>query len=458
MSLRWVALLCAMLVGVSSAIAHVGGHGDGALRTWQVGSRHVHGSFHSVRNNDVVIEDAKGRLRVVDMEALSPTDQVYVQTRIAHVASMREPILRHNVAPQAIVPVEVAPPTPTFYVIHLPSIGLTGCAVLLAILLAALAVNHAADAGRLRTVLASLFMLVIVGVQAPSIEASLSAVLAGTDPTVIDATFAPFKPRVATRWDATYFYVEHDGMPMDMPAMKGITAWQQQVPIPQNYRGTNAWSIPLNPVPSNNPVSLDTALHTGAVAIAVNGLPIFNPENNRGEFSYDIGELDAFGGHCGRADDYHYHIAPVHLIALLGNASPIAWALDGYPLYGYAEPDGSDMQKLDANLGHDWNGSYHYHAIKTRPYMIASMRGQITIDRDQVIPQSRATPARPFLQALQGAEITDLHQCDSNHYALKYTVKGSVYWMNYRWTSANAYTYVAVAPDGTRTSTTYQRK
>lgn len=44
------------------------------------------------------------------------------------------------------------------------------------------------------------------------------------------------------------------------------------------------------------------------------------------------------GGHCGRADDYHYHIAPVQLEKQVGKGMPIAYALDGYPIYCYTEP------------------------------------------------------------------------------------------------------------------------
>lgn len=279
-----------------------------------------------------------------------------------------------------------------------------------------------------------------------------------TDPTAIDATFAAFKPHVSTRWDDTWFYVENDGMPTTMPPMVGITAWQQQVPIPQYYTGTNAWQIPLKPTPAANPIALDTALHTGAVAIAVNGLPIFNPENNRGEFSQDIGELDAFGGHCGRADDYHYHIAPVHLNSVVGYKQPIAWALDGYPVYGSKEPDETSMLQLDANLGHEWNGSYHYHAIDTKPYLIARMRGQVTIQNDQVMPQARTKGVRPFLQPLNGAKITEFHQCDTSHYALKYEVNGEPRWVNYRWSSTGLYTYIFIDGNGDRRTETYQRK
>lgn len=454
----YVVLLVVVALGSVASSAHVGGHGSGQLRTWRWnddGSHHIHGSFHSVRGNVVMIEDAKGHLNAIPIEMLSEADRALVTAKVYMIAGLRDPIHLQPTVSQDVVGqsnqehVEV---------VHLVAAGCVLFVVLGTALLASSVLRRLPKASPLRTGLATAILMLSVMALTPSMEAGLASAMVGTDPTVIDASFAPFKPRVTTRWDATYFYVEHDGMPMDMPAMKGITAWQQQVPIPQNYRGTNAWSIPLVPVPAAKPVSLDTALHTGAVALAVNGLPIFNPENNRGEFSYDIGELDAYGGHCGRADDYHYHLAPTHLTERLGPAVPIAWALDGYPLYGYVEPDGTPVQTLDANLGHEWNGAYHYHAIKTRPYMIASMRGVITIDRDQVVPQSRATPARPFLQALRGAVITDLHACDTNHYALKYTVESNVYWVNYRWTSTGAFTYVVVGPDGSRAVSNYQRK
>lgn len=452
-----VLLVVIALVSVVSS-AHVGGHGSGQLRTWSWkdgGVHHIHGSFHSVRDHVVMIEDAKGHLRAIPNKMLSEADRDLVRAKVERITALRDPIHQQPSVPQHVVGQNNQE---QIEVVHIVATGCVLFVVLGTALLASSVLRRLPKARPMRTSLVTAMLMLSVMALAPSMEAGLSAVMVGTDPTVIDASFAPFKPRVATRWDATYFYVEHDGMPMDMPAMKGITAWQQQVPIPQNYRGTNAWSIPLVAVPAAKPVSLDTALHTGAVALAVNGLPIFNPENNRGEFSYDIGELDAFGGHCGRADDYHYHLAPTHLTERLGPAVPIAWALDGYPLFGYLEPDGTTVQSLDANLGHEWNGTYHYHATQTRPYMIASMRGVITIDRDQVVPQSRATPARPFLQALRGAAITDLHACDTNHYALKYTVDNNVYWMNYRWTSNGAFTYVTVGPDGSRTISTYQRK
>ena len=108
-----------------------------------------------------------------------------------------------------------------------------------------------------------------------------AATLFGTDPAYIDSAFIPFKPDVNTRWDNTYFYVESKGIPSH-PMMSGITSWQQQVPIPQCYIGANAWSIPLNPVLAATPVPVN-AQHflRGAIAVAANGVAIFNPYTNQ---------------------------------------------------------------------------------------------------------------------------------------------------------------------------------
>ena len=55
---------------------------------------------------------------------------------------------------------------------------------------------------------------------------------------------------VQTRWNERFFFVESRGIP-DHRMMVGITAWQQQVPLPQPYAGENAWQIPLYPCAAN---------------------------------------------------------------------------------------------------------------------------------------------------------------------------------------------------------------
>ena len=132
--------------------------------------------------------------------------------------------------------------------------------------------------------------------------------------------FDEFAETVSVFVDNDYWLVESNGMPSHN-MMVGITSWQQQVPVSQPYLGANAWKIPRTPVLADVPVSARTGLFRGAIAIAVNGVPIFNALNNRGDDAFLAGELDEWGGHAGRADDYHYHVAPLHLQSLVGISS-----------------------------------------------------------------------------------------------------------------------------------------
>lgn len=238
------------------------------------------------------------------------------------------------------------------------------------------------------------------------------------------AAFEKFAPAVNVRWDQKFLFVESNGMPAHK-LMVGITAWQQQVPLPQNYKGANAWQIPLSPIPAKEVISIKNRFLRGAIALAANGIPIFNPQNNRGEISAEIGELDEWGGHCGRGDDYHYHAAPLHLQSVLGKGLPVAYALDGYPIYGLTEPDGSQPGGLDAFNGHTTAAlGYHYHASTKYPYVNGGFHGEV-IERDgQVEPQPRAQPVRPSLPALRGAKITGFEVSGANGYNLVYEVNG----------------------------------
>ena len=250
--------------------------------------------------------------------------------------------------------------------------------------------------------------------------------------------FAPFAPKVSTRWDDQFFYVESDGLP-DHRLMVGITAWQQQVPLPQAYTGENAWRFPLNPRPAALPLSAKTHFFRGAIALAANGVPIFNPIKNDGRTdTFLAGELDEFGGHAGRADDYHYHIAPLHLQAQVGASRPVAYALDGYPIYGLAEPDGKPPADLDSFNGHSTAAlGYHYHASRTYPYLNGGFRGEVNEREGQVDPQPRAKPVRPAQKPLRGATITEFTRPAPERFELKYRVDGETRVLRY-----------AIKPDG----------
>ena len=278
---------------------------------------------------------------------------------------------------------------------------------------------------------------------------------------MIATSFQAFAKNVNVRWDDTYLYVEAKGLP-DHPLMTGIKSWQQQVPIPQNYLGANAWRIPLKPVPAKEPMSAKTHFMRGAIALAANGVPIFNALNNRGDDAKTAGELDNFGGHCGRADDYHYHDAPVFLEKELGKGKPIAVALDGYPLYGYAEPDGTAVGKLDAFGGHETKAlGYHYHAQKKYPYINGGFHGEVKEVDGQVDPQPSATNVRReddnFSQsALKGAMIKDfVVSPDGKSYALNYALNGKALSVKFSQNENKSWTFVYAKANGTTATETY---
>ena len=269
----------------------------------------------------------------------------------------------------------------------------------------------------------------------------------------IAASFKPFEEVATVRWDEEYIYVESNGMP-DHKMMVGITAWQQQVPLPQNYTGNNAWRIPLHPVPAKNPLSAKDNFFRGAIALAVNGIPIFNPIKNDGRTDTLLaGELDEFGGHCGRADDYHYHIPPAHLEKIVGEGKPLAWALDGYPILGFQEKGDADYSPLDKWNGHkDKDGNYHYHSTTNYPYLNGGFYGEV-VDRDgQVDPQPRAEPLRPALSPMRDAKITDFVETKSGSYRLTYDVRGRKGTVSYTLSSNGSAAFEFVSPDGSRTT------
>jgi phosphatidylethanolamine-binding protein (PEBP) family uncharacterized protein len=280
---------------------------------------------------------------------------------------------------------------------------------------------------------------------------------AGQDGSTIDAAFAPLEKlgSVATRRDDRWFYVESNGVP-DHPLMVGIRSWQQQVPLPQPYTGRNAWQIPLHPVRAATPALTKNRFLRGAIAVAVNGIPIFNPLNNRGEDALAIGELDDYGGHCGRADDYHYHVAPVHLEKVVGKGRPIAYALDGYPVYGQTEPDGRPLEPLDALGGHDHGDlGYHYHALKEFPHLIGGFRGEV-VERDgQVDPQPRAQGVREPLPPLRGATIVGFEATGPRARLLTYQVGGGKGTVAYAAAEDGAVTFTFTDPSGRSTTETY---
>ena len=269
--------------------------------------------------------------------------------------------------------------------------------------------------------------------------------------------FAAFSSSVKVFKDDKYYLVESNGIPAHQ-MMVGIKSWQQQVPTIQNYAGSNAWSIPIKPVISAKSISAKDHFLRGAIAIAVNGVPIFNALNNRGDDALLAGELDDWGGHCGRADDYHYHIAPTHLQTIVGKKVPIAYALDGFPIYGLTEVDGKKVTGLDSLNGHfDAKKNYHYHASAKYPYINGGFKGVVKEIDGQVDPQAVTKAFRPAGEPLKGAIITGLERTGESAFDLKYSINGADYHVKYSATLSQV-SMEFIDANGAVRSEVFQRK
>ncbi len=439
-------LLLALCCGLSTLLsAHTPDDGPVKLRHWTVAGtpKTLDGAFLMYKDNNVYIEERNHRVSHYPLAALSAADQAFARKKHAWVTRLNAEFSAAHAQPLA-APMPVSFPARLLVLaVALGLIGWYGLAV-------------AAPERRkyLRPIALGLGVMLAFGFTKKVLQAQQTT----SDPLVLDAAFAPFKPQVSTYWTSTYFYVQSKGIPTTHAMMAGITGWQQQVPIPQCYVGTNAWPIPLNPVVAATPVPVNANhFSRGAVAVAVNGIAIFNPYTNTGVDAFLDGQLDTFGGHCGMADDYHYHTAPLSLYGTTLATRPIAYGLDGFAVYGPTEPDGVAMTTLDANHGHYYGtaGVYHYHGTAAAPYMIGNMVGQVTEDATkQIIPQAQAKPVRPGQLPLRGAVITGcVANAAGNGYALAYTLNNQSYSLNYNWTTAGLYTFNLVAPTGTTTNT-----
>ncbi len=412
-------------------------------RTWEFKSKDkIVGTFFLYRDGKVYIETPNHNLINYPLESLSKPDQQFVLNKYAAIEK-----LNHNVATLKQANTNYTSPVKAGSNYKIP-------VLVFVLLLLGFYFLKKSEKQKLKYILPVLFF----GIAFATLSFTQRILRThSTSTAFIDSAFTPFKPNVYTRWDANYFYVESRGIP-EHSMMTGITAWQQQVPVPQCYTGSNAWSIPINPVKAvvSVPVNNKHFLR-GAVALAANGVAIFNPYTNTGVDAFLDGQLDKWGGHSGRADDYHYHTAPMFLEAKSGNITPIAFALDGFPVYGWKEPNGAKMLALDSNHGHMWtNGIYHYHGDTVAPYMIGRMYGKVTEDTTlQIIPQAAAKPIRPSLTPLKGAVITGFHPNGSNSYSLIYTLSGKTDSVVYSWTNGGSYTYKFYLEGQTMTSNTY---
>lgn len=436
--------LIALLFFCNLLSAHDIHYNNAVLHEWTIKNtdKSLFASYCMSKNGEVFLQKKNSEIVKLSLKDLSEKDQLFVQQRLDKIETINSAALVINetkVQPGSTVNTEVL-------------------VILLCLGMAMLTFYIHRQKKQLGFLVLLVCGGIIITVSAFTQKTSL-ALSSATSPSFLDSSFTPFRPHVNTYTSGNYYYVESLGIPSTHTMMVGISnrGWQQQVPVPQCYIGANAWPIPLNPVVSNSAIPVDSShFIRGAIAVAVNGVPIFNVYTNTGVDSYLDGQLDTYGGHCGRADDYHYHIAPLHLYNYTSQQLPIAFALDGYAVYGSKEPNGTNMTALDINHGHfGSSGVYHYHGTAAAPYMIAKMVGQVTEDATkQIIPQASATAVRPPFTPLNGALIT---ACTPNAtktgYTLKYVLNSVTDSIVYSWNNLGKYTFTYYKASGVTTST-----
>lgn len=126
----------------------------------------------------------------------------------------------------------------------------------------------------------------------------------------------------------------------------------------------------------------------GLAGFTLVGGALYNALDARGidAAAYEI--LDACGGHPQQQGQYHYHdYAPCLTDGTdrNGHSVLVAYALDGFGVYGAKDVGGGAVtnKDLDACHGHEgsvmWNGAiqsiYHYHLNDEYPYSIGCFRG-----------------------------------------------------------------------------------
>ncbi|MEO9653521.1 YHYH protein [Marinomonas sp.] len=252
---------------------------------------------------------------------------------------------------------------------------------------------------------------------------------------------AGFESTVSITCDNEYAYVMSSTYPSH-DVMTGIVGTNEQVPVPaQGY----AAPIKLYPSRAESYTTIDAA-----VGVAVNGVPIYD-YSSQGELdvqiydekhdTFKLGQLDICGGHAGRGDDYHYHIAPTCMIATMENQTSdaiIGWGYDGYPLYADKNPDGSDIEPgaLDVCNGQaDEKYGYRYQTSSTPPYIIQCLVGNV---ETQVLP--RVAPLSGDIDGIradlrppqEGVENLTHEEMPDGSRTMRYWYQGEEFFTTYR--------------------------
>lgn len=231
-------------------------------------------------------------------------------------------------------------------------------------------------------------MLIVASCSSGNPVAATSDVTSGVTPVAtlpasLPAIFAKFAATVAITLEGETVVLRTDDIPNHGSPYFGVGDPRYLAPqdgMVVNPNRILAQSYVLR-VPASPSVATPSDTPLDAIGIAVNGVVLFNQyaagfsplDNERQTF-------DVYNGHPAPRGNYHYHIEPV-AITSASQAALVGVLLDGFPIYGPRDQDGTVPSDLDACNGHlgvtdDYpQGIYHYHVTTTVPYLSGCFRG-----------------------------------------------------------------------------------
>lgn len=201
--------------------------------------------------------------------------------------------------------------------------------------------------------------------------------------------FSRFSDNVTVYQDDDEIVIETDDIPNHTSPYFPTNDSQYEAPDSDMVVNPNSiaeqdyvFRIPLEAFEADEP----TETNLGAIGVALNGVVMFNQYAGRtlsGDWlplDDEIMTFDRYNGHPAQQDNYHYHLEPLYLTADDPSAQ-VGVMLDGFPIYGPEEVDGTTPDDLDECNGHlaqtpdHSEAVYHYHVTEEVPYLIGCYRG-----------------------------------------------------------------------------------
>src|SRR5262245_15000540 len=241
----------------------------------------------------------------------------------------------------------------------------------------------------LDAVLVALAFVIVVACSSPASPSSDSAGSNTTGTAGASTSTAPmlarFSSAVTVSSDGSTVTLRSQSIPDHTSPYWGVGNTKYEVPqagmqVNPNLIVAQTLTLRVPASPAIASAGSDTPL--GPIGMAVNGVPLFNQyAAGRSPRGPEILSFDRLNGHPQQQGQYHYHLEPIWLTGINGPSALVGVLLDGFPVYGTREADGSTASALDSCNGHvgatpDFSGGiYHYHVIAVSPYISGCFKG-----------------------------------------------------------------------------------